>query len=215
QWPFLLCLRCGAAFDRTERNEFKKLSRLSNAGRSTATTVVSGSAIVQLREDRQVQPEAKKLLSFTDNRQDASLQAGHFNDFIQIGLLRGALYAAVERAAETGLSHESIAREVVAALGLDFPEYSSNPDARFLVREKIDKALRDVIGYRIYRDLRRGWRVTSPNLEQCGLLRVRYDAMEEVCAADDVWQSHPILAAAKPAERLRVCQTVLDTMRRE
>src|SRR5439155_7875800 len=26
---------------------------------------------------------------------------------------------------------------------------------------------------------------------------------------------HPILAAAKPAERLRVCQTVLDTMRRE
>lgn len=78
QWPFLLCLRCGAAFDRTERNEFKKLSRLSNAGRSTATTVVSGSAIVQLREDRQVQPEAQKLMSFTDNRQDASLQAGHF-----------------------------------------------------------------------------------------------------------------------------------------
>jgi ATP-dependent helicase YprA (DUF1998 family) len=56
-WPFLLCLRCGSAFDRTERNEFKKLSRLSNAGRSTATTVVSGSAIVQLRDDTQVQTE--------------------------------------------------------------------------------------------------------------------------------------------------------------
>jgi len=77
-WPFLLCLRCGSAFDRTERNEFKKLSRLSNAGRSTATTVVGGSAIVQLREDKLVQPEAQKLMSFTDNRQDASLQAGHF-----------------------------------------------------------------------------------------------------------------------------------------
>ena len=32
--------------------------------------------------------EARKLLSFTDNRQDASLQAGHFNDFVEIGLLR-------------------------------------------------------------------------------------------------------------------------------
>ncbi len=33
----------------------------------------------------------RKLLTFTDNRQDASLQAGHFNDFVQVGLLRTAL----------------------------------------------------------------------------------------------------------------------------
>ena len=32
--------------------------------------------------------------AFTDNRQDASLQAGHFNDFVQVGLLRSALYRA-------------------------------------------------------------------------------------------------------------------------
>src|SRR5579864_1512977 len=74
--PFLLCMRCGAAFDRTERNDFKKLSRLSNTGRSTSTTVLSSSVIVQLRSDNNVDPEARKLLSFTDNRQDASLQAG-------------------------------------------------------------------------------------------------------------------------------------------
>jgi len=35
-------------------------------------------------------PNARKLLSFTDNRQDASLQSGHLNDFIEVGLLRGA-----------------------------------------------------------------------------------------------------------------------------
>ena len=28
-----------------------------------------------------------KSLSFTDNRQDASLQAGHLNDFVQVALL--------------------------------------------------------------------------------------------------------------------------------
>jgi ATP-dependent helicase YprA (DUF1998 family) len=213
--PFRFCPSCKVTYSSAMRGDFGKLAGLSTEGRSTATTVFSLSIVRELRKLDELDDAAKKLLSFTDNRQDASLQAGHFNDFIQIGLLRGALYAAVQRAAETGLTHESIAREVVAALGLDVHEYSSSPDARFLTREKIDKALRDVIGYRIYRDLRRGWRVTSPNLEQCGLLRVRYDALEEVCAADDVWQSHPILAAAKPAERLRVCQTVLDTMRRE
>ena len=92
--PFLLCLRCGAAYDRTERNDFRKLTRLSHTCRSTATTLVNSSAIVQLREDPQVPTEARKVLSFTDNRQDASLQAGHFNDFILVALVRAALFRA-------------------------------------------------------------------------------------------------------------------------
>jgi hypothetical protein len=35
------------------------------------------------------------VLSFTDNRQDASLQAGHFNDFILVALVRAALFRAL------------------------------------------------------------------------------------------------------------------------
>ena len=38
---------------------------------------------------RSLPEEARKLLSFTDNRQDAALQAGHFNDFVQVNLLAG------------------------------------------------------------------------------------------------------------------------------
>jgi len=53
-------------------------------------------------------PEARKLLSFTDNRQDASLQSGHFNDFIQVGLLRGALYHALTGKAYEGVRHLSL-----------------------------------------------------------------------------------------------------------
>ena len=54
----------------------------------------------QPARDDQLEPEARKLLSFTDNRQDASLQAGHFNDFVEVGLIRSALY----RAADDGRS---------------------------------------------------------------------------------------------------------------
>jgi hypothetical protein len=32
-------------------------------------------------EDAHLSPEAKKVLGFSDNRQDAALQVGHFNDF--------------------------------------------------------------------------------------------------------------------------------------
>jgi hypothetical protein len=38
-----------------------------------------------------VPAEKRKLLGFTDNRQDAALQAGHFNDFLFVSLLRGAI----------------------------------------------------------------------------------------------------------------------------
>ncbi len=76
--------------------------------------------------------------------------------------------------------------------------------------------MRDAIGYRIYRDQERGWRVTAPNLEQVGLLRVRYDALDDLCAADDVWEGrNPILAAATPQERAHACAVVLDMLRRE
>jgi hypothetical protein len=61
---------------------------------------------------------AKKLLSFTDNRQDASLQAGHFNDFIEVGLLRSALYKAVHTAGAEGLRYDEVAQKVFAALNL-------------------------------------------------------------------------------------------------
>ena len=56
------------------------------------------STIRKLRADDDLIPRARKLLSFTDNRQDASLQAGHFNDFVEVGLLRAALYRAVRDA---------------------------------------------------------------------------------------------------------------------
>jgi len=214
--PFRYCPSCSVSYSSSTRSDFGKLAMLSTEGRSTATTILSLTVVQALRGDESLAHEARKLLSFTDNRQDASLQAGHFNDFIQIGLLRAALYAAVAATGDEGLTHDTVARAATAHLQLEPHEYTTNPDAQFLAKQKIEQALRDAIGYRIYRDQERGWRVTAPNLEQVGLLRVRYDALDALCAAEDIWQGrHAILAAATPGERQRACQTVLDTLRRE
>ena len=59
--------------------------------------------------------------------------------------------------------------------------------ARYQEEINLKRALREVIGYRLYRDLKRGWRVTSPNLEQCGLLEIRYPVLEELCNNDADW----------------------------
>ena len=61
----------------------------------------------QLRHDDDLPDTAKKLLSFTDNRQDASLQAGHFNDFVEVGLIRSALFRALAAARRTACARRA------------------------------------------------------------------------------------------------------------
>ncbi len=214
--PFRFCLHCGVTYGSRQSSDFGKLTELSSGGRSTDTTLLSLSLIRSLRQDARLRPAARKLLSFTDNRQDASLQAGHFNDFVEIALLRSALYKAVARAGQAGIAHEVLPQRVFEALDLDIHFYATDPDVRYNLRAETERALREVLGYRLYRDLKRGWRITSPNLEQCGLLEIHYTSLDEVCAAEDLWKDkHSALANASPVVREKVCRVLLDYMRRE
>lgn len=214
--PFRFCLSCGVTHGGSQRSDFPKLTSLASEGRSTATTILALSAIRRLREEDSLEGSAKKLLSFTDNRQDASLQAGHFNDFIEVGLLRAALHKAALDSGSTGISHDQLTQKVFTALSLPESSFSNQPDARFARKQQTERAFRDVLGYRLYHDLRRGWRVTAPNLEQCGLLRIDYLSLDEVCESEDLWQGkHETLVEASPSTRLRVAKTLLDFLRRE
>ncbi len=214
--PFRFCLRCGVAYTARQRSDFAKLATLGSGGRSTATTILSLSVVRGLRADETLEAKARKLLSFTDNRQDASLQAGHFNDFVQTSLLRSALFTASDAAGEAGITHEALTQRVFDALSLPAEYYASDPEVKYAAKEETDRALRNVIGYRLYRDQMRGWRVTSPNLEQCGLLKIDYRSLRDLCENDEEWTgTHPALALATPQMRARISKVLLDHMRRE
>jgi ATP-dependent helicase YprA (DUF1998 family) len=214
--PFAFCLNCGVAYTGRQRSDYGKLASLSSEGRSTATTVLSLATLHTLRQDTTLRSEARKLLSFTDNRQDASLQAGHFNDFVEVGMLRAALYHAVQTAGDTGISHEVLPLRVFEALKLPIKLYVVEPTVKFQARAETDCALREVLAYRLYQDLRRGWRVTAPNLEQCGLLQIDYASLTDLCEANEEWRAtHPALLDATPTVRRQVAKTLLDYLRRE
>src|SRR5690606_1641901 len=126
QRPFRFCLVCNVEYGPYVSSDLAKLGSLGMSGRSTATTMLTLSALRHLRALAQERIPAK-LLNFTDNRQDASLQAGHFNDFVQVALLRGALRRAVLEAGETGLGANDIAEAVLATTGLQLTDYSNLP----------------------------------------------------------------------------------------
>ena len=112
--PFLFCLGCGVSHTARQRSDFSKLGTLGSEGRSTATTILTTSAVAGLRHEESISPSARKLLSFTDNRQDASLQSGHLNDFIEVGLLRGAIYQAAVESGSEGLRDDTISQKVTS-----------------------------------------------------------------------------------------------------
>jgi len=214
--PFAFCLRCRISYEQVRGSDFSKLATLDQEGRSSAVTVLSASVVRSLRSfgPGQLPKEARKLLTFVDNRQDASLQAGHFNDFAQVAQLRAALCKALE-AAPAGLSHEIVAQAVTDALGMGLEDFAENPRVQFSQRDMVDRALRAVVEYRIYADLKRGWRVTMPNMEQVGLLLVRYVDLPEIAADAKTWVgAHSELVAASTEVREELVRIVLDEFRR-
>lgn len=214
--PFRFCLSCGVAYGSRQSSDFGKLATLGSEGRSTATTILTLSTIRRLRRKQSLAAAARKLLSFTDNRQDASLQAGHFNDFVEITLMRSALWRATVQAGEAGIAHDKLTLRVFEAMELPIELYANEPGVEYMAREETDRALREVLGYFLYRDLRRGWRVTSPNLEQCGLLDIGYRSLSDFCGNEEKWSNcHPALARCSPGDRENVCRVLLDFMRRE
>ena len=122
----------------------------------------------------------------------------------------------LNKAGEQGIKHENLTHRVFESLDLPFSAYSAEPGAKYAAKDEIDRALREVLGYYLYRDLRRGWRITSPNLEQCGLLDIDYQSLGEICADQENWTDrHALLARVSAGDREKVCRVLLDFLRRE
>ncbi|ARL49461.1 helicase superfamily protein [Burkholderia pseudomallei] len=218
---FGFCLSCGVVHQ-TAGKESLRLTGLSGEGRSSATTMLTLSALRYLyEEDAHLKDEAKKVLGFTDNRQDAALQVGHFNDFLQVLLQRAALLSSIEKSGGQ-LDEAAVSHAVFAALGFDRDdpgvraEYMQEPDLKGNPRRSVQDVMRAMLGYRVFVDLRRGWRFNNPNLEQLGLVRIEYLDIDELAADESAWvkaEAPQVLLEASPAVRKRLLIRLFDTMR--
>jgi len=217
------CPCCGQEYKRfsSDRN---KLIGLSGEGRSSATTVLTLSVLNQLFRDNPYgkyvgDNDVRKMLGFTDNRQDAALQAGHFNDFVFTITLRAALLGALEKNGGV-LPYDQISSAVFSALGFD----SRNKDVlkEYMVNPKIDQpnALENVkneakfiLGYRLMKDLASGWYNNNPPLEMLGMLHIEYKGLQELCSDDKRFAHCDELACLTAAKRLELYHILFQIMK--
>lgn len=160
-----------------KQSEFSKLAKIGGEGRSTATTVLSYENIMRMAEEG-VEQKDRKVMTFVDARQDAALQAGHFNDFIRIGRIRSAIWKAIKDSTSP-IDSTNIARLVLANLNLRFDEYSVNPNLSGRRAEDIKDLMVKFLSTIIYDDLSGNWSVIMPNLEDCALLNISYKYLHD------------------------------------
>jgi hypothetical protein len=185
---FRFCPACGDQ-PAVQAREINKVASLSAEGRSSATTLLVSSALRWMNTSTSRLPlDRRKLLGFTDNRQDAALQAGHFNDFLFVALLRAATLAAVRAAGSEGLSEDKFGRRLQAALGFVAAnrdrrqEWMLDPEIKGVGQQEAERTLSRVLAYRAWVDQRRGWRFTNPNLEEFGLGARRVSLARRACS---------------------------------
>ncbi|ARU18281.1 DEAD/DEAH box helicase [Croceicoccus marinus] len=230
---YRFCPRCKHQPAPQARDQ-NKLASLSAEGRSSATTLITSQILDWMeRENVPSERERRKLLGFTDNRQDAALQAGHFNDFIFVTLLRGAILRAVRRAGPEGLEYERFGDAVRVALGFDpademrRSEWMLDPEpSSFKALDEAKRSANRVLAHRVWNDLRRGWRYTNPNLDQLDLIRVGYPGVAMLAADENIYSSSAhegidedfkrglfLLAGATATQREEMFRSLFDHMR--
>ena len=208
--PLTFCMRCKAAYNRRRGQEFRKLASLGQIGRSTAATIAVNASVSGMLAQGAPSDECKAL-SFTANRQDASLQAGHLNDFAQTAQIRAGLVAALQKRPE--LRYDDVGDAIFEALELRPQDFMAQPVDRGPGLEDAKEAVIRVLQYRALEDLSRGWRIVQSNLEQTGLLKIRYDGLDELAADEALWAGTPRIADAAPDVRIRALSAFLDHLR--
>ncbi len=206
----------GGVFFHPKIREGTKLTMLGSEGRSTSTTITSFSILNRLHEAGFTARD-QKLLSFTDNRQDAALQAGHFNDFVQIVQLRSGIYKALVDAPGGTLNYANLGEAVFKAIALPFRDYGNRDEEPQLaqIKRKYDVVLQNFLLFRVFADLRRSWRIVLPSLEQCALLKTDYLDLDEIIAEDAFWADMPIVNDLSHQSRREFIATILDFYRLE
>jgi superfamily II DNA/RNA helicase len=209
--PLLFDPSSGTDFAAQTR-EANKLTSLGMEGRSTSTTITCFSILDRLAQ-HDCAEQFQKVLSFTDNRQDAALQAGHFNDFIKVVRVRAAIAKAVSEAPEHGLDINSIGDAVFKTLNIPFSEFANSKTDNPLhaTRVQYEDTFRRYLTYQALYDLRRSWRIVLPNLEQCALIRVEYRNLTEMAA--HTWGEVPEMQALSAEHRHDLLHGILDAFR--
>jgi superfamily II DNA/RNA helicase len=188
-FPLSYCPSC-----RTEHTgsstEYSKMFLLNSIGRATGTNVIVTAALGASPENE------RKVIGFTDNRQDAAFQAGHLDHWYNQIYFRRALYNVLKN--QTTFLPVKDIPDLLYPHIIDAEYEKTIPFAqRRMFKEKYLKYLETYL----YVEIRGTKRFVSINLEDVGLLEATYEALDEVVIQPELELFSDLKDVAKPLIR--------------
>jgi superfamily II DNA/RNA helicase len=186
---FLFCPYCGIYYNRRS-STYTRIYSPMHLGRATPIDILTLLSLRGLKQQEQ------KLLIFSDNRQDSAFQAGHLNDFYNLMKLRHALLSIVKDDHNKGLntSLESIGRKL-KDLMLNIKDFSLlKEEPQGGIPSYITRHMEEYLSFFAIGDNILQYHRLHPNLEQLGLLRIKYKDLDTL-SKDNLWND-PIKAFA-------------------
>lgn len=208
-YPIQLCPSCNIFYTK-QKGEFGKIFSFNSTGRSSSTDVLTSRLLHDLTFDQ------KKLIVFTDNRQDTALQAEHLNEFQRRLNFRQVMVRVIQKIAEIGsrVTDKEIGNFIFAYLEENgqLPDYNIEEEDEFSsapppVMEYTEfftfLALSDIMQSNYFLDL---------NLDKLGLLKVEYDMLETL-VEHSLMRNHFIFKKYTETQNYDYLKGILDLFR--
>jgi hypothetical protein len=162
----------------------------------------------------------KKLIAFSDNRQDTALQAAHMNNLQQrFAFRRSFFHALLENGAVTGSDKTSDLTVIGLQIFESLKDHQLLPDfqigeGEFIGDPYAAERYQDYLSFLALQELRGTHHRIHQNLEDVGALIVGYRGVDKIAAKDQVWTEIEPFASLSKDQRYDVLLGFLDIMRK-
>ncbi|RLA76000.1 MAG: DEAD/DEAH box helicase, partial [Deltaproteobacteria bacterium] len=211
--PFLFCPECKIIHDRRS-SEYNKLFMFGSVGRSSAIDILVNAQVQNLPRNQ------RKVIAFSDNRQDTALQAAHMNSLHERIAFRRAFYQSL---LENNPSNGSAATSDLTVIGFQIfntlekhkllPHFQKS-EGKFVQDPHAEEQYQEYLKFLVLQELGATHHRIHQNLEDVGLLEVKYQGLEKLSAHEKTWESVPFFDDLSQEKRYDVLLGFLDIMRK-
>ncbi|QEE14482.1 DEAD/DEAH box helicase [Promethearchaeum syntrophicum] len=209
---FEFCPKC-AVIHSSNTSRFRKFYSFDIVGRSTATDILVSNALTVLEKKQ------KKILIFSDNRQETAFQAGHLRDFQRRVSFQHVMTHTLKILSSNNefLEPGYTGKDIFANMK---KIYDSNPDIDFKLpyvegkrESRAERHFKEFLEFLALSELKSSSYILHTGVERFGLLKIVYTGLEKLISNTSLWSSVPSLLTLTDERRYDLIRGILDEIR--
>jgi len=163
-------------------------------------------------------PAEQKVIAFSDNRQDTALQAAHMNNIQKRIHFRRGLFHALKNSRQP-ISLPEAGEAIFEAMAADraegaLPKFERDTGPGRMRRgSQAEPIYRKYLLMNAILEMGSTRQKNQPNLEDVGLLEVKYTGLDTIAEDEGLWNEIPVFQKLTPRQREDYLKGYLDIMR--